>query len=150
MQEEDTYSVEEAAKLLNRTTGRIRQMLRSGELEGYHEDGDPGRPWRIPQRVVHALREEQPSRSTETPTGSLRAPQNAAELQERVEALMRELGRLEARAELTEWAESTIREERDRLLAERDAERERAEELRRELEELRGRGFWQRLFRGRG
>ena len=38
-----------------------------------------------------------------------------------------------SRERAEERAASTIREERDRLLVERDAERERAEELRREL-----------------
>jgi len=43
------------------------------------------------------------------------------------------------RAELTERAESTLREERDRL-------REENERLRGELEGERSKGFWQRLF----
>ncbi len=67
----------------------------------------------------------------------------------------RELGRLEGRLELTERAESTIREERDRLLEERERERERAERLEEERERLRGeleaersKGFWRRLFGG--
>ena len=34
MQGEDFYSVDEAAKILQLTPGRIRQMLRAGELEG--------------------------------------------------------------------------------------------------------------------
>ena len=42
--EVETYSVEEAAKVLGRTPGRIRQMLRAGELPGEHEGGDPARP----------------------------------------------------------------------------------------------------------
>ncbi len=32
--EEDFYSVDEAARILQLTPGRIRQMLRAGELEG--------------------------------------------------------------------------------------------------------------------
>ena len=32
--EEETYSVDEAAKILQLTPGRIRQMIRAGELEG--------------------------------------------------------------------------------------------------------------------
>ena len=34
MEGEDFYTVEEAAKVLQLTPGRIRQMLRAGELEG--------------------------------------------------------------------------------------------------------------------
>jgi hypothetical protein len=48
------------------------------------------------------------------------------------------LGRAETRAELTERAESTVREERDRLL-------EEVERLRGELDEAR-RPWWRRLF----
>jgi len=69
--------------------------------------------------------------------------------------LQRELGRVEGRLQITETAESTLREdlERERRRAEderarADAERERAEELRRELEAERSRGFWSRLFGG--
>ncbi len=62
--------------------------------------------------------------------------------------LEREIGRLEGRLELTEQTESTIREERDRLLAERDEERQKAGELQRRLDEERSRGFWRRLFGG--
>lgn len=32
--EEDFYSVDEAARILKLTPGRIRQMLHAGELEG--------------------------------------------------------------------------------------------------------------------
>jgi hypothetical protein len=43
--EGDFYTVEEAAKVLERTPGRIRQMLRDETLEG--EGGsDPKDPWR--------------------------------------------------------------------------------------------------------
>ena len=149
MQGEDTYSVKEAAELLNRTPGRIRQLLRGGELEGYREEGTPSGPWRIPRHEVHALlREECPGRSSETPAVALGAFESAAELRERVEVLMRELARAEARAESEERVASTLRAQRVQLLAERNALRERAQRLERELAELRGRGFWQRLFGG--
>jgi predicted Holliday junction resolvase-like endonuclease len=66
---------------------------------------------------------------------------------DRVFMLEREIGRLQGRLELEERAESTVREERDRLL--RDLEEERAERrrLQEQLEE-RKRGFWARLFGG--
>jgi excisionase family DNA binding protein len=32
--EEETYTVDEAARILRLTPGRVRQMLRAGELEG--------------------------------------------------------------------------------------------------------------------
>ncbi len=62
--------------------------------------------------------------------------------------LERRLGCSEARAELTERTESTLREERDRLLREREEAQEEARRLREELEAERGKGFWRRLFGG--
>ncbi len=154
----ETYTVEEAAKVLERTPGRIRQMLRSGELSGEHEDGDERKPWRVHKWSAHALRDRHredrgaPSRSPRQPRES---PENASELFQMVQDLQRELGRVEGRLEITETAESSLRadleRERARAQEERiraDAERERAEELRRELEAERSRGFWSRLFGG--
>ena len=163
----ETYTVEEAARVLGRTPGRIRQMLRAGELSGDHEDGDERKPWRVHKWSAHTLRDriqgEQglsdrarpsgtPSRS---PRGPRESPEGASELFRVVQNLQRELGRLEGRLQITETAESTLRadleRERERAQEERaraDAERERAEELRRELEAERSRGFWSRLFGG--
>ena len=151
----ETYSVEEAARVLGRTPGRIRQMLRARELEGEHEDGDPARPWRVPKWAVHAMKDEADRRAREDTATPKDPAVSTSALVRQVQDLHREIGRLEMRAQLEERASSTIREERDRLLRERDeerrradAERERAEQIRRELEELRSRGFWRRLFGG--
>ena len=40
---EDFYSVEEAARILKLTPGRIRQMLGAGELEGIAPEESGGR-----------------------------------------------------------------------------------------------------------
>jgi excisionase family DNA binding protein len=45
--EEDFYSVDEAARILKLTPGRIRQMLRAGELEGVPPEERGGRGWKI-------------------------------------------------------------------------------------------------------
>jgi hypothetical protein len=159
----ETYTVEEAAKVLERTPGRIRQMLRSGELSGEHEDGDERKPWRVHKWSAHAIRdrhrEERPTTERGTPSRTPRepreSPSEAAELFRVVQDLQRELGRVEGRLQITETAESTLREdlerERERAEQERaraDAERDRAEDLRRELEAERSKGFWSRLFGG--
>ena len=71
--------------------------------------------------------------------------------------MQRELGRLEGRLELTERTESTMREERERLIADLVRERERADQvelearwLRAALEEARKpeRPWWRRMFGG--
>ncbi len=158
----ELYTVEQAARVLERTTGRVRQLLRSGDLEGEHEGGDPSKPWRVYAWSVHAYRDATRGGARERREGTARSPREARERPETgpdmlrvVQDLQRELGRLEGRLELTAQAESTAREdlerERARAEAERaraDAERERAEDLRRELEAERSRGFWARLFGG--
>ncbi len=137
MEGEDFYTVEEAAKVLQLTPGRIRQMLRAGDLEGVPPEESGGRGWRIPMHAVHDR--ERPPR-VERPSEPLEASEGVREYRERVEALQRELGRLEGRLELTEMAESTLREQLQR-------ERERADRLEAELSESR-RSWWKRVFGG--
>jgi hypothetical protein len=62
--------------------------------------------------------------------------------------LQRELGRLEGRLQITEVAESTLRESLERERERADRLEERAEKLRDELEAERSKGFWVRLFGG--
>ncbi len=146
---EETYSPVEASRVLSRSgrsisERRIRQMLQAGELEGEQTEG--GR-WRIPRRVVNRLlteRREHEQLRTEPESGP-GAPESVRELVDRVAALERERGRLEGRLELTEQTESTTRAERDRLIAELEAERVERRRLQEQLEE-RKRGFWVRLF----
>jgi excisionase family DNA binding protein len=135
--EGDFYTVGESARLLGLTPGRIRQMLQSGEMEGTKYPMSDR--WRIPQHVVHARLEER--RPREPRESSL----PASALQDRLESLARELGRVEgefrAQKELSEVTESTLREQLQR-------EQERADRLEAALEAERSRGFWSRLFGG--
>ena len=141
--EEDFYSVDEAARILKLTPGRIRQMLRAGKLEGIPPEESGGRSWKIPMHAIHDR--DRPAR-IERPQEPPDAPEKLSELEAEVRDLRYRLGLSEGRLELTERTESTLREERDRLLAERDRERERAERLAAELEEERSKGFWSRLL----
>jgi excisionase family DNA binding protein len=72
--DEDFYSVDEAARILRLTPGRIRQMLRAGELEGLSPDESGGRGWKIPMHAVHdrdrPARVEQAPGRQEPPRGS--------------------------------------------------------------------------------
>jgi excisionase family DNA binding protein len=147
--EEDYYSVDQAARILKLTPGRIRQMLRAGELEGVPPEESGGRGWKIPMHAVHDR--DRPARVQRPPEATpalSESPERLVELEAEVRDLQYRLGLSEGRLELTERTESTIREERDRLLVERDREWERAERLAAELEEERSRGFWSRLFGG--
>jgi excisionase family DNA binding protein len=129
---DDYYTTGEAARVLGLTEGRIRQLLLAGELEGERDLNDR---WRIPQAAVHARKDESTSREI------ARQAVDAREWMEKVEALRQELGRMEGRLELTEQAQSTLRESLER-------ERERADRLEEELKEERSKGFWVRLFGG--
>jgi hypothetical protein len=154
-EESETYTVQEAARVLKRTPEAIGQMLRSGELSGEHEDGDERKPWRVHKWSAHVLRDglredrpttdqRPPSRSPQEATGA----RGSASEPFRVRNLRHEVQRLEHRLELSERTESALREElaREHRLVEEeraraDAERQRAEGLRRELEAKSSRGF---------
>ena len=147
----DHYTPPEAARILRLSRRRVTQMLNAGELEGRQDES--GR-WHIPQRAVHERLKDRPARGRpdKGQERTTEGAEEATELRDRVRDLQRELGRLEGRLELTEVAESTLREqlerERQRADEERtraDAERERVERLEAELREAR-RSWWRRLF----
>jgi excisionase family DNA binding protein len=167
---QEYYTVSEAAKVLGISDRRVRQIAQDGKVDGVRtEDG-----WKLFRYSVHTFRDR---RASQEPARGIRDPApEALEWIERVTALERELGRLEGRLELTERAESTMREERERLLEDLSRERERAAQeqeraeeaqqeaeqfirereeaqeearrLRAELEAERSKGFWRRLFGG--
>jgi excisionase family DNA binding protein len=137
---EDYYTTGEAARILKVTEARVRQMLGAGELEGTRDPVSDR--WRIPQHAVHARLEQR--RPSEAP----RTSADAREWIERVAVLERELGRLEGRLQLTDVAESTLRDQLERERERADRLEDRAEKLRGELETERSKGFWARLFGG--
>ena len=138
----DSYTPVQAAQILHVTPTRIRQLLQGGELEG---ERDEAGHWRIPSHAVHEHLER--LRRDLFPEG-VWADLTLSEWVERVEALQRELGRLEGRLELTERSESNLLDERDQLLKERDEVAFEARRLRAELDEERSKGFWARQFGG--
>ena len=129
---DDVYTVTEAAKVLGLTTRRVRALAQEGRIEG----GRTETGWKLFRWSVHSFRDERRKRSG--PSEAARSPVEAREDRERVEALQRELGRLEGRVELEAIARSTLEESLQR-------ERERADRLEAELVEAR-KGFWRRLF----
>jgi excisionase family DNA binding protein len=145
--EEDFYSVDEAARILKLTPGRIRQMLRAGELQGIApEEGGrgPGRGWKIPMHAVHER--DRPARVERSPQAP-ESPERLSELEVEVRTLRYELGLSRGRLELTEQAESTLRDALERERERADAERERAEKLQAELDQARL-PWYRKLFGG--
>ncbi len=168
------FGVDEAARILRLSPARVRQMLRSGELEGERREerieGVLG-PWRIPAQAVRAFQERRAAREAtadtvagvpQSPAGKVTAvtPSEASELlsegvrqlRERVEDLLGELGRLESRLEAAEIQETTLRESLERESERAERERQRADGLQAELDAERARrneeprGTWHRLF----
>jgi excisionase family DNA binding protein len=131
--EEDYYTVQEAARILRTTERTVRRRLERGDLKG-SRDPTTGR-WRVAAVSVTAAMPERPPKESQKP---LEASQSVREYQEKVEALQRELGRLEGRLELTSITETTLRDQLER-------ERERADRAEEELR-LARRSWWSRLF----
>ena len=123
----EEYTAQEAARILRTTERTIRRRLERGDLDG-RRDPTTGR-WFVSARSVTAAMPDRPPKESQE---NLEAPESVRNYQERVEALQRELGRLEGRLELTETAESTLREQLER-------ERSRADRLEGELREARER-----------
>ena len=149
MEERETYSASEAAKVLKLSTRRVRQLAETEEIEGTRDaEGN----WRLDKASVHTFRDDR--RSSKPREGSRRRPKrsDSSTAWDRVTELERALGRLEgemrARAELTATTESTLRESLEREKERADRLEERAEKLRDELEAERSKGFWVRLFGG--
>jgi hypothetical protein len=79
--EEDFYSVDEAARILRLTPGRIRQMLRAGELEGIPPEESGGCGWKIPMHAVHDR--DRPAR-VECPSAPPESPERLSDLEAEV------------------------------------------------------------------
>jgi hypothetical protein len=158
-----------AAKALGVSPRTIRRFIDRGDLEGKLEEEGITRAWMVSIDSLHALRDRRKSeghdrRETADMSAAMDKPEDTLadvlrDLAGRLEARIAEATELRTRLEITEQAESSLREERERLLAdierersERDLERQRVEEelqrLREELEAERGKGFWRRLFGG--
>jgi excisionase family DNA binding protein len=131
--EEETYTVQEAARILRTTERTVRRRLERGDLEG-SRDPTTGR-WRI---EAHSVTAAMPERPPKAPESALEVSDSVRDYRERLEDLQRQLGRLEGARELEAITLSTLREQLQR-------ERERADRLEEELRDAR-RPWWSRIF----
>jgi excisionase family DNA binding protein len=146
MEERETYTASEAAKVLKLSTRRVRQLAEAEEIEGTRDaEGN----WRLDKASVHAFRDER-RLGPRGPREGTRSRSKRPDPWERVTELERALGRVEgemrARAELTATTESTLRESLERERERADRAEERTEQLRGELEAEKSKGFWARLL----
>ena len=149
----ETMNVRQAARTLDVTQSRVRQMLGKGDLEGEHDERGS---WLVYTRSVNAMKEQRQGQSEVSGR-----PEEVNDLYETIGRLRE---RAENRLELTERAESTMQAERETLLESLRRERERADRYEEEAARLRDdladcrrerdlmaertRGFWSRLFGG--
>jgi hypothetical protein len=158
-----------AAKALGVSPRTIRRFIDRGDLEGKLQEEGITKAWMVSIDSLHALRDRRKAeghdrRESADASAVVDKPEDTLadvlrDLAGRLEARIAEATELRTRLEITERAESSLREERERLLAdlereraERENDRQRAEEelarLRGELEAERSKGFWRRLFGG--
>jgi hypothetical protein len=151
----DFYTLPEAAQILDTPQRSILKSLETGEIEG-EQDPQSGR-WKIPKQAVdeRVSAESSPEDTAEDFPGL--SAEMLRELVDEMGDLHRLVGHLKSRLDR---ARRTEREERERLLAELEQEREghrrerdRADRLHAEARRLRqdlqrAKGSWRRLFGG--
>ena len=126
------YTVAETAKVLGISETRVRQLLRSGEIEGTRQENT----WEVSKQSVHTFRDSYEPKGKAKDSDTV--PVAVREAQDEVKALTHQLGRLEGRLELEAVARSTLEEqlEREKLRADQERqERIEAQQLANRLRE---------------
>jgi len=153
----------QSARTLGVSPRTVRRFIDRGELEGRKVTEGIVETWEVSIDSLYALRNKRISEGQVRGNVLLKSGQGQTmtdipadyvrDLTDRLLHLSSEVGELRGRLELTVKAESTLQEERDRLVGELEREREErreareeAEKLRTELEAERSKGFWRRLF----
>ncbi len=140
-----------AARAVRVSPRTIRRYIGRGELEAKPQGEGVNRTWLVSVDSLHALRASRPA-DADGPRGDRGgsaadgiADNNLADvlrdMAARLEERAAEAAELRTRLELTARAQSTVEEEARELREERDR-------LRDELEAERSKGFWRRLFGG--
>src|SRR5918992_6045846 len=151
----DSYTLPEAAQILDAPQRSLLKSLETGEIEGEQDSQSGG--WKIPKQAVdeRVSAESSPEDTAEDSQGL--SAEMLRELVDEMGDLHRLVGHLRSRLDR---ARRTEREEREQLLAELEQEREghrqereRADRLHEEASRLReelerANGSWRRLFSG--
>jgi excisionase family DNA binding protein len=156
-------TTDQAARALAVSPRTVRRLIDRGELEGRKLTEGIVEAWEVSIDSLYALRDKRTSHgqvrrhvprvSAQSQGTSDTSSDHVHDLTDRLLRLSSEIGELRGRLKLTEKAESTLQEERDRLRVELEREREErreaqqeADRIRSELEAERSKGFWRRLF----
>jgi len=144
-----------AGKALGVSPRTVISYIKKGLLEGKAEGEGVKRTWYVSIDSLNTLRVQRLAEGNIAEHFHEGSAENIAEgIAEAMENISTRLAEESARAaefrvryELTERAESTLREALARERERADQERERAEQLQAELEAEQSKGFWRRLFR---
>jgi predicted site-specific integrase-resolvase len=150
-----------AAEALGVDPRTVRTYINRGELEAKVEREGVEKTYLVSIDSVYSLRDRRGlarktrgnirAKSVERVVGADGSEDLADMVRELTSELIRsssEAADIRARLELTERAESSLREDLQRVREERQRHLEEAERLRAELEAERSKGFWQRLLGG--
>lgn len=150
MDRDTSYTVPEAAKVLGISETRVRQLLRSEEIEATRA----GSVWEVSKQSLHSFRDSYEPKGKQNNAETL--PIETREALDEVKDLTFRLGRMEGRLELESVTRSTLEAQLQREQERVDQERqeriqaqEEAKRLREELEAARQearRSWWQRVF----
>jgi Helix-turn-helix domain len=136
-------TTEVAAKAVRVSPRTIRRYIERGELEAKPQGEGVNRTWLVSVTSLYALRASRTVEDERPQDVRVAEPDSMADvyrdLATRLEHRAEEAAELRTRLELTERTQSTLEEEAHRLREERDR-------LRAELEAERSKGFWSRLF----
>jgi hypothetical protein len=143
-----------AGKALGVSPRTVISYIKKGLLEGKAEGEGVKRTWYVSIDSLNTLRVQRLAEGNTAEDFHEGSAENIAEgIAEAMENISARLAEESARAaefrvrfELTERAESTLREALQRERERADQQRERAEQLQAELEAERSKGFWQRMF----
>jgi hypothetical protein len=140
-----------AAKVLGVSRRMVQEYVRRGELRAITEERSVNKRYYVSIDSLNVLRElrRRGANSSSVSGRTANLGQDIDEVLyrtvERLEARTAEAAELKTRLELTAQAETSAREERERLLADLERERERADRLEEELRRSR-RGWFRRFF----
>ena len=122
-----------AARALGVTPRTIRAYIDQGKIEARSQGEGVKKTWTVSIDSIHRLRDTRsnsasnPQEIREDPHADNIPASLFREIADRLELRAAEVAELRTRLEITEQAESTLREERERLLQDLERERARAE-----------------------
>ncbi len=148
-----------AGKALGVSPRTVLSYIKKGLLEGKAEGEGVKRTWYVSIDSLNALRTQRLAEESIAENFHGDSAEGIAEVMQNISMRLAEesakAAEFRIRLELTERAESTLREalerereKADQLIKERQQAQEEANRLRAELEAERSKGFWRRLFGG--